>query len=154
MNDPDLRVPLWKEILLWIAILPGAFLAAGVVCVVVIWCGRFMAADLFSLPVVVPGWTDGLEKYLSGQRSVSMWIVAAVAYVSTGWAFVFVGASIAPRANTVVAVVLAALVLFVAGGYVLIIVRLREWLGLFSVIAITLGAVVTAAEYGKPAKRY
>jgi hypothetical protein len=131
-------MPAWRQVLLWIVVLPGAFLGASI------------AAFLFNLllksaavAAVGSAHPDDQSWFLHIVRGIAVSIIA-------GAAFVWCGARIAPRRKTVTAITLAMVVFgFSSYGGVLLIAQ-HKWAELLTVVpALTIGAIVAAKSVAK-----
>ncbi len=122
---------IWIEVMRWVAMLPAAFLGA----IVVYWIAKLIMwlSDRFG------------DEGLFGEDSMVYYVWRELfSSTASGAAFVFCGTLTAPRGRVVVAIVLAGLILFLAGATSLASAFSREWMGLVYWAFLTLGSIVCA----------
>ena len=129
-------MPLWKEVLLWIAFLPAAIAGSAVVF-----------------------WTAKLLTWLgSSYYGDDTWLYVLVKHFITnaayGYSFICCGAFVAPRGKTPVAVTLAGLILLVSGLSVLVSIIDHRWMDLLATAALITGAVVRGIQVAKGQHRF
>ena len=125
------QMPVWKWVLLWISVLPGALLGSTIVFCIAksfIW---------FFSPY------DGEETWLYILFNQFLLNVAC------GYSLVCCGAFIAPSRKITVAIVLASLVLFLSGIPVAINIRDHRWMDLFRIGSLLAGAIMCAVFIAK-----
>jgi hypothetical protein len=122
------RMPVWKEVLLWVAVLPGAFVGSTVAYWLmhgVMWLGssRF-GDDSWFYYIWKEVFTNGI----------------------CGAAWVYCASFIAPRGKIAVSITFASLVLFISGISFFTSIARHEWMTLLGVIFLNVGAIVTAVS--------
>jgi curved DNA-binding protein CbpA len=120
------EMALWKQILRWIAVLPGA--AAGAT----------VALSILNLIAYFPP-EDGLAKLFAPIFANGAW----------GWTFIFSAAYIAPRAKITVAIIFAAICLSAFTLAALVNVRDQNWWHLLSNVALLTGSIIAAVSITK-----
>ncbi len=125
------EMPKWKEILLWIVLLPGAFLGSTL---------AYWAARLFN-------W---LGSSVSGD---STWWQLISGEILTngvaGWAWVYSSSFIAPRYKKITAICFAAVLLFLSGIPAMRRISAQDWMGLLGTLSFTAGGIIVAVYISK-----
>jgi hypothetical protein len=119
-------MPLWKQILLWIAVLPGALLGG----------------ELALLGVRAGMWIT--SSYYGDDSWLHMILGAVLPDGAFGYSVVFCGAFIAPTRKITVAIVLAALILSLVTLAATGDIRDHRWWDLGAVVAALVGAAVAS----------
>src|SRR5262249_37298954 len=123
---PDM--PMWQQVLRWIAVLPGAIAGCSLAHAVTKLMSLFGSYDEDSLSII------GMTAFANG---------------AAGYALVYCAAYIAPRAKKTVAIIFAALSLsFVTLAGVFEIGH-QEWLHLVYNIAFLVGSIIIAVSIAK-----
>lgn len=122
--DSGPRMPVWKEVLLWIAVLPGMLLGS-----VVAHAAAKMASWLSSSMTGDDSWFHGI-------------LSSIIPNAAAGYAFVFCAAYIAPRGKNAVAVVAACVGAFLASVSIIACLQDQRWLDLAGAVAAFAAAVV------------
>ena len=120
------EMAVWKQVLRWIAVLPGAAAGATVV------------SFILNLMAYFPP-EDGLGKLLA----------PIVANGASGWIFVFSAAYIAPRAKITVAIIFAAICLSALTLAAFVNVRDQNWWHLLRNVALLTGSIIAAVSIAK-----
>lgn len=121
-------MPIWKQTLLWIAVLPGAFVGSTVVY----WIAKVVM------------WLT--SSYYGDDSWLHVIFAQIMPNAASSYALVFCAAYIAPRAKITVAIVFAAACLSLVTISALIYIRDHRWLDLVGVISLLAGAVVAAVS--------
>jgi hypothetical protein len=126
------EMPVWKQVLLWIAVLPGALISSTVV----FWIANLMM------------WFT--SSYYDDDSWFDSWGQAYFAQIlpngGWGYALVFCAAYIAPRAKITVAIVFAAVCLSLVTLSSVVCIRDHKWLDLVGVIALLVGGIIAAVS--------
>ncbi len=133
--EPDFaappQMPVWKQVLLWIALLPGAFLGS----IVVFWLAKIVT------------WL-GSSYYGEDTWFHHIW-TEVVTNGACGAAWVYCAAYIAPRAKITVAITFAAAVLFLTSISFYTAIAQREWMSLLGVVCLIAGAAMCAVTIAR-----
>ena len=128
------RLPLWKEILLWIAFIPAALFASNIVSwlsLLVMWFGS--------------------NYYSWGIWFELLWRQVATNFMC-GYSFVYIGSYVVPRGKTPVAITLAAITIFFSGLSALFAIRDQQWMDLLGVACLISGNVACAVQISRVLK--
>jgi hypothetical protein len=133
-SDFPSRLPVWKEILLWIAFIPAALFASNIV---------------FWLSLLVMWF--GSNYYNWGIWFELLWHQVAT-NVMCGYSFVYIASYVAPRGKTQVAITLAAITIFFSGLSALFAIRDQQWMDLLGIACLISGSVVCAVQISRVLK--
>jgi hypothetical protein len=137
MSDPLLdaetlnqrpEIATWKQLLLWIAVLPGSLLASMIV--------HAIAKALVWLSSSVSGDDSWWQMIFAQVVPEGIW----------AYAFVFCAAFIAPRAKVIVAIIFGAIVLALVVLAAIGLVRDHRWLDLVGDISGLVGAIIAVVS--------
>lgn len=127
----DVRIPVWKQMLRWLAILPGTFLAS-----IIAFC-----VGQFSTAMMGRAW--------SGIEFVDRWVLAfaseGLSCLLAGAVLVLTAAWIAPRGKKPVAIIFAGAFLFLSSPVILLAIANERWPGLFGLVLFNVGTIRAAA---------
>lgn len=119
-------VPVWKEILRWAALFPGAILGA----ILTDWMMRFCVV-MFS------------ARYGNDSWGYALWTESAI-HGSSGAAWIYCAVSIAPRRAIAVAMIFVLLGILITGfGFCLAVTPQYYWQSLRAIIFFNVAAIIT-----------
>lgn len=121
--------PVWKQVLLWIAVLPGALLGSTVVywlAHIVTWLGSSYTGDEDTWLHHI--WSEVIRNGVCGA------------------AWVYCAGYIAPRAKITVAITFAAALLFLSSLSFFNAIAQHEWMSLLGVVFLNAGAILCAVS--------
>ena len=124
-------MPVWKQTLLWIAVLPGALLGSTVV---------FLGARLIMWLSSSFYYDDSLFHFIFREIFTNG---------ICGAAFVYCGGYIAPRCKITVVITLAAITLFISSVSFFMAIAGHDWMHLLGTASLIAGAIVTAVSVAK-----
>lgn len=122
----------------WIGALPAATAAGTVIFYAVFLVMRNVALNN-ALPIGFGDTPGALTKAL-------IWVAAFCAYTAGGAAFILVARWVVPAHKNRIATALCGVLLFVAGGFTVIIIQWREFAAFFPVASILIGALGAAID--------
>jgi DnaJ-like protein len=126
---PEEQMAVWKQILLWIAVLPGTVVGSTLA----FWITKY---------VIAFNWGDGD----GGWQVIPAEIFSGGAW---GYALVFCAAYIAPRAKITVAIIFAAFGLSLVTLAAVVCIRDQRWWDLVSNITSLVGSIIAAVSIAK-----
>ncbi len=122
------EAPVWKAVLLWVAVLPAALLAN----VAAYW---LMSACW---------WLSGS---MNGNDSrMFTFLMTAVTHGLSGYALSYAGAWVAPSGKYVVALSLAGLLILFSGVGIIVSIRDHQWMYLFKIASTIAGSVIAVVH--------
>ncbi len=127
----DSRMPIWKQVLLWIAVLPGALFGS-----------------------TITFWIMGLFSWLGSSRfGDDSWFYYIWRQIMTnglcGAAFVYCAGYIAPKGKIATSITFAALTLLLSSLSFFTSINRREWMSVLGIVCLNAGAIITAVSVAR-----
>jgi len=124
-------MPIWKQALLWIAVLPGAVIGSTIA----FWIMHLL-------------WWLGSSRFGDDSWFYYIWR-EIVTNGFCGAAFVYCSGYIAPKGKIATVITFAALLLFLSSLPLFTSIGRREWMSVLGVVCLNAGAIITAVSVAK-----